>query len=241
MEKEREIPSDSILLTYLTEFAYLKSLLDLPPPKPQTQPECVETKQSPSFHNRLIDALGKVTAENVLVVRCDNINQRSAINRLAFLRGYATCAISSHDFTENYICSKGQRRVSFAEMKWHPGYGADADYEYGWPFPEEQWEGPPLIYYTCNSFERHDDLRWNEVITDLDYNAVAVYPKMPGVVVVWLEKEAFLQRKREVTRPTTRRVKGSDIKTDELELALINGIREPRFEFCPFAELFARQ
>lgn len=179
-------------------------------------------EMEPSFHDKIIASLNKITEDQVLIVGCNNINERSAVNRLAYYRGCSTKPINYDGRIENYIyCDENGYRY-FAEMDWE--HEDRDDYDYYNIHDNEGDQAETIIYY-YNSRERHNDFIDDENIIGLNYNAVVIYPNY--MKVEYKDNDEFLLRKRQVTRRGIRRIKGKEIKTDEKERKVINKIYDP--------------
>lgn len=69
--------------------------------------------------NDILSYLDRITDDNYVVVKCNNVDERSAINRLAYFRGYSTKAIYYDTWFENFIYDCGNEGVKcFGEMEW---------------------------------------------------------------------------------------------------------------------------
>lgn len=180
-----------------------------------------------TYHQLLTKALNDVTTSRFLVVRCNGIDERSAVNRMAYHANLCTMAINFRDFRENYIYKLNGRLICAAVLPWMHNDQEDFDYY------DDDFEDGCVLYYDC-PHEREDAVKWDQRVSDLDYNAVVIYPK--NVRLQYGARDEFLRKKKQVTRHHTRRNKGSPINTIERETSVINAIYSPRMAYCAPSE-----
>lgn len=189
----------------------------------------MEQDTSPTFHQRLAVALRDVTESRLLVVCCNTIDERSAVNRQANHASLCSKAISYGGFRENYVFRLKGRLLCTAHVPWRNNEREDFEY-----YHHDYNSDESAIFYYWDAFDREDDMEYDARVCNLDYNAVVIYPKT--LRLVYAGRDAFLRKKRAVTRHHTRRVKGSLITTLAQETAIINAIHEPFLAFCAPAE-----
>lgn len=187
----------------------------------------------PTFRDQLLSALLDVSEEKVLVVRANDINERSALNRLAYHRGYATKPIHYDGFCENYIYQVDDHLFCYSKLPWRHECGDDHDYLQSYDLGLSDDDAVVIYYHDAG--ERHFEAVDDENVCNLDYNAVVFYPNK--LHVEFRDQSSFLKRKAEVTRHHTRRIKGDLIDTLEQELLLINNIFDASLCLCSFDDI----
>lgn len=174
------------------------------------------------LHDKILQLLPLVTEDNVLIIGCNDINERSAINRLAYLRNYSTKAVSITDRKDNYIYNDGTGYFYFTKVEWNHDDRDDYDYH-------NTDSGDGLIY-CWDQTERREDMMLDDNVIGLDYNAIVIYPAHLKNLE-YCKNDKFLARKQKVTRPNRKKIKGIEVTTDEQEIDIINSIYNPLMKF----------
>jgi hypothetical protein len=186
-----------------------------------------------NFREKILCQIVNIKDDNILIVKCNNVNERSAVNRLAHHMGYSTIAINSGKWRENFtFCQKNIRKCqSFNTMEWNHDDGDDHDYYsyYYYYHNNNSFDDVQVVYYYSKD-ERLEEFIECINIVDLDYNAVAIYPNY--MKMKYIAFDEFVSRKDKVRKYNYKKEKGQLIITNEQEINIINNIYQPDLSMC---------
>jgi hypothetical protein len=186
-------------------------------------------------HSKIVSSFNSIKMDKILLIKCSNINQRSAINRLAFYKGFKTKAVSSDLFHENFIYNYGNNLLRFSDIEWDHEDGDDYDYFKLYQYDsDDSLEDDNTIMYYWGYSDRFEEFETEEKIVGLDFNAVVVYPKIMNAK--YKDINEFSLRKNHFNHTNKPLVKKLQINTDELEKEYINGIKNMKIEKVSFYE-----
>jgi hypothetical protein len=189
-----------------------------------------------SLHERIILELSNITDDKVLIIGCNTIDERSAINRMAYYRGYSTKAINYEKRTENFIYyDKNEYQFSSGVYWSHPNEHIRTS-----TFGKEDYFGSFIIYHNDKD-DRLEYLSSEDKIVNLDYNAVVIYPNYMKLTYKHLND--FRLRKNIVSNygkksHNLRKIKGVNIITKMEEIYYINNISYPIIKNIIINKLF---
>jgi len=164
-------------------------------------------------HTSILKLL-KTLDGKALIVSANNINQRAALNRLAYHRGYSTRAINWEGRKENYLYVNGGYVVRFCDLDWSHEDKDDYDYH--------NFDDDTCLIYYWDKAEREEEFSTDESIVGLDYNAVIIYPNT--IKATYKHKAAFTKKIEQFHGRNYTTRKSINVVADEVEIMCVNGI-----------------
>lgn len=179
-----------------------------------------------TFHEKIVKALDEITEEKVLVVKCNIIEERSALFRLAYSRGFLSRPINYYHYVINFIRLDEDGYTAFGQLNWMYDYEGDCYYYHFYDDDDD-------VYVL--EFKQDKDIWNDEKIVALDYNAIVIYPGHMKKLKDKDRQSFVVERQKRKT--DWEGPKGRQIK-DEQEIArVINCISFPDMDLVKISEV----
>jgi hypothetical protein len=175
--------------------------------------KCILKNIRNSFYERIVSEFADITDDMILIIKCNDLNERSAVSRLAMKKGYRAVAMVYNGWRENFILESGNedKHIYFSKLDWNCVNGNFGDYDYN----------GGIIYYHDEERRFRNYMSTPEII-DLDYNAVAIYPN--HMKYEYSHVKDFYITKTLINKRKIRKEETILIHTDVQEENIINNI-----------------
>lgn len=184
-----------------------------------------------SVYSELINHIKILERGQVIVVKCNFVRERQAINRFAVSLGFKTSNFSSGEWKENYTFydTNINKYNKFSTVPWIKC--PDYQYDYYTLAEKEKEEGElgyTIFYDYSGRIDNLEKYINDQYIIDLEYNSVIIYHS--GLRLSNVYENEFRRIRNGVRKRIINNYekdKGITVRGNKEEMDIINNIHEP--------------